>query len=355
MPIYKKKGAKSYTVRVNYVAQDGTPKSIYGSAKTYNEAIQVYQSLYNSRFEQANISLSELCEYYLIDCKSKCKLSTYVINCKIVKKILSMLNGDVRIDKITPMYIRSWQTSLVKSGLSETYVNMVNARLNSILNYGVMYYNLKDNPVKCAGKIGKTTADERDFWSPDDFKQFISGVDKEKELPYWVLFHLLFYTGCRIGEALGLYPSDIDLENETICINRTYLKIKKVGYLSSPKTKASVRQIKIPKFLCEILNDYMTHLPSLKVRLFFSVYETHINTLKKRVCKETHVRYIRNHDFRHSAISFLVSQNIPIVEIANRVGHANPSITYNVYSHLYVDSDKKIAELEDKDFKSWEM
>lgn len=355
MPIYKKKGTKTYTVRVNYVDQNGKSKAIYGSAKSYNEAIQVYQSLYNNRFNQANIPLTKLCEYYLIDCKAKCKLSTYTTNCKVVRKILSTLNGDIRIDKLTSMYIRRWQTKLVQSGLSATYINMLNAKLNTILSYGVRYYNLKNNPVKDAGSIGKRNAEEKAFWNTDDFKRFIAGVNKETELPYWVLFHVLFYTGCRIGEALGLYPTDINLADGTIHIQRTYYRLKGIDYLSTPKTKAADRTIKIPHFLCEILAEYITHLPSSNVRIFFSVFESHINTLKKRVCQKTKVKYIRNHDFRHSAISFLVSENIPIVEIANRVGHANPAITYSVYSHLYVGRDKEIADLEEQDFKNWNI
>ena len=58
------------------------------------------------------------------------------------------------------------------------------------------------------------------YWTENDFALFITVVD---DLVYKALFSLLYFTGCRKGEALALHWSD--LENNSIRFNKT-LSIK---------------------------------------------------------------------------------------------------------------------------------
>ena len=54
-------------------------------------------------------------------------------------------------------------------------------------------------------------------------------------------------------------------------------------------------------------------------------------------------------------IIYVISQNVPILEISKRVGHSTPDITYGVYAHLYPNKDRNIAQKEDADFKNWDL
>ncbi|MGC4387380.1 site-specific integrase, partial [Streptococcus suis] len=68
-----------------------------------------------------------------------------------------------------------------------------------------------------------------------------------------VLYKFLLATGCRIGEALALEWSDIDLENGIISITKTLNRQQEVN---SPKSKAGYRDIPIDKATLLMLKQY---------------------------------------------------------------------------------------------------
>lgn len=353
MPIYKVKGTKKYKVRVNYVDTDGNYKAKYATTNTYEEAVLKYNELYENRLVQDNVTLQKLVEEYLMVVKVKDKLITYKNYRQYFKAILAFSDPKIRIKDITPLYIRNWQNALVDHGYTPKTVYVYNSTFSALMNFAKTFYGLKTNPVKLAGKIGKAYTTERKFYTLQEFNQFVSAIDRKKYLSYWVLFNLLFYGGCRIGEALALFPEDINFEEETISITKTYHELNAQAYLSVPKTKNANRKIKIPHYLTLILNDYIKKLPAPGLRLFFSVEFSKLYEINRRAAKTANLKVIRIHDFRHSAVSFLISQNVPILEISKRVGHSSPDITYSVYAHLYPNKDRHIAQKEDEDFKNW--
>lgn len=74
---------------------------------------------------------------------------------------------------------------------------------------------------------------------------------------YRIIFQMLFWLGCRIGEVLALTASDIDLENGTISVSKTYFRRNKTDYITSPKTESSNHKITIPKFLKGEIKEYL--------------------------------------------------------------------------------------------------
>ena len=111
-----------------------------------------------------------------------------------------------------------------EKGYSETYLKTVNNQLSAIFNYAVRHYDLKDNPCRKAGSIGKSHAEEKEFWTKQEFKQFLVTVENKPETK--IAFLLLYWTGMRIGELLALTYNDIDLEKRTISVNKSYQRIE---------------------------------------------------------------------------------------------------------------------------------
>ena len=118
-----------------------------------------------------------------------------------------------------------------EKGYSETYLKTANNQLLAIFNYAVRYYDLKDNPCRKAGSIGKSHAGEKEFW-----------------------------TGMKIGELLVLTYNNIDLEKCTISVNKSYQRIEGRDIITPPKTPKSKRIITIPPFLTEELKEYISQL-----------------------------------------------------------------------------------------------
>ncbi len=217
---------------------------------------------------------------------------------------------------------------------SQTYLKKISTELNSIINYAKRFYDLNTNPCGKAGTIGKAKAEEMDYWTYDEYIAFSEGV-KDKSLSY-ICFEVLYWTGMREGELLALSPTDIDLDNKIISINRTYQRIGGKDVFTSPKTRKSKRKIPIPDFLCQELSDYIQSRYMLDAdERLFPVTKSYLSHEMIRGCKKTGVKKIRIHDIRHSHASLLINQGCDALMLADRLGHEKVSTTLNTYSHLF--------------------
>ena len=51
--------------------------------------------------------------------------------------------------------------------------------------------------------MGRPNAKELNFWTKDEYEQFIQGFSPDEEM-YRIIFQMLFWLGCRVGELLAL-------------------------------------------------------------------------------------------------------------------------------------------------------
>lgn len=81
-----------------------------------------------------------------------------------------------------------------------------------------------------------------------------------------MLFYMLFWTGCRIGEALALTWDDVD--GDSIHITKTLSYLHGSAYVRPPKTRESNRTVKLPSFVVAMLADYKRRAQYVGPRLF---------------------------------------------------------------------------------------
>lgn len=264
----------------------------------------------------------------------------YIVELKILPYF-----GDKRVNDITAADIRQWQNELIKMGYSPTYLKTINNQLSAIFNYAVRYYDLKSNPCVKAGSMGKSKAEEMDFWTGEEFRKFIDSV-MNKRLSYMTFY----WTGMRMGELLALNSKDIDLEKRTISITKSYQRLGKKDVITPPKTPKSKRVITIPEFLAADIKDYMDSLYDLQENdRLFPITKYYLEHEMQRGIKESGVKRIRVHDLRHSHASMLIELGFSPLEIANRLGHEKVETTLNTYAHLYPNKQTKLAERLDRE------
>ena len=269
----------------------------------------------------------------------------YIVELKILPYF-----GDKRVNDITAADIRQWQNELIKMGYSPTYLKTINNQLSAIFNYAVRYYDLKSNPCAKAGSMGKSKAEEMDFWTGEEFRKFIDSV-MNKRLSY-MAFMTLYWTGMRLGELLALNPKDVDLEKRTISITKSYQRLGKKDVITPPKTPKSKRVITIPEFLAADIKDYMDSLYDLQENdRLFPITKYYLEHEMQRGIKESGVKRIRVHDLRHSHASMLIELGFSPLEIANRLGHEKVETTLNTYAHLYPNKQTKLAERLDSEYR----
>ena len=223
---------------------------------------------------------------------------------KLQNKKLLPFFGKIPVSQITPAHIRKWQNSLMAyrdendKPYSETYLRTINNQLSAIMNYAVRYYNLRENPCRKAGSIGKSHADEMQFWTTDEFKKFLEKISDKPQARAGFL--ILYYTGLRIGELLALEYGDIDFKGCTINVNKSYQHINGKDVVTPPKTPKSVRIVSIPEFLRDEIKNYTERLYGLhKHDRIFPYTKSFFEHEMIRGTKDGEVKRIRLHDIRH--------------------------------------------------------
>lgn len=290
-----------------------------------------------------NIKFSDFLNLYYKDMEGR--LREYTIRTKkyiVDQKILPFF-GEKAVNEITAPDIRKWQNTLMQYGYSETYLRTIHNQLAAIFNYAVKYYDLKSNPCVKAGSMGKCKAEKVTFWTKKEFMDFIETMDPTSEA--YVIFMLLYWTGMRVGEALALNLGDLDFQNHTVSISKSYQRIQQRDVITPPKTPKGKRRIKIPKFLSECLRKYISRRGEDREeeRIFKLSKYLLLKEMQKGIALSG-VKSIRIHDLRHSHASLLVELGFTPLEIAERLGHERIETTLNIYSHLYPDKQDRLAE-----------
>ena len=255
--------------------------------------------------------------------------------------------GKKMLSEIETRDIIAWQNELLayrdekNQPYSPTYLKSIHNQLVAILNHAVRHYRLKSNPASKVGYIGSKEAEEMQFWTKEEYQRFAEAV-MDKPMSYYA-FEMLYWCGIREGELLALTPGDFNFKAGTVSINKSYQRLHGEDVITTPKTKKSIRTIKMPKFLCEEMQEYIQSLYGVKKRdRIFPVTKNYLYHEMDRGCRASGVKRIRVHDIRHSHVSLLIDMGFSAVAIADRVGHESIDITYR-YAHLFPSKQAEMA------------
>ena len=345
MPAYKDEKTGKWFAKFYYTNWQGIKKQKWKRGfATKKEALGFERDFLEKQSANPDMTFQNLYEIYMEDMAARLKQSTLLTKKAVLQTHILPFFGSKPINEIKASDVRRWQAKLMSSpnNYSQTYPKKINTELNSIINYAKRFYDLNTNPCGKAGTIGKAKAEEMDYWTYDEYIAFREGV-KDKSLSY-ICFEVLYWTGMREGELLALSPADIDLDNKTISINRTYQRIEGKDVFTSPKTRKSKRKIPIPDFLCQELSDYIQSRYMLDAdERLFPVTKSYLSHEMIRGCKNTGVKKIRIHDIRHSHASLLINQGCDALMLADRLGHEKVSTTLNTYSHLFPHKQQELV------------
>ncbi len=163
----------------------------------------------------------------------------------------------------------------------------------------------------------------------------------------WDWFILLIAkTGMRFSEALALTPKDFDFSHQILTINKTWnYKDERGGFLPT-KNQSSVRKIQIDwksviQF-SELIKNIPENEPIFLINKKVKIYNSTINNILTKRCKQAGIPIISIHGLRHTHASILLFAGVSIPSVARRLGHASITTTQKTYLHI-------IQELENQD------
>lgn len=330
-----------YEVRVD--------KKRYKSKKflTKKEAQEAEINFYNEKNkldDQSLMTLGDLFREHFEFQKDKIK-STTLYNYQTRLNYFQMLM-DIKLDRLNILDIEKWKKQINTRNLSTGTKNDLLKYLKSTLNYGSKWldYNFSSLYSKITNFANPDDVHkEMDFYTYDEFKQFIS---VESDLKFKTLFEVLYYNGLRRGELRGLQWKHIDFIRKEINIIQNIINISGDGgrwKITSPKTNSSIRRIPMCKTVIDDLkalrNESMKYYGFSEDWFVFGdvnpIHYEAIRIRKNKIAQLAGVKQIRLHDFRHSCASLLISQGANVTMVSKYLGHGKVDVTLNVYSHMF--------------------
>lgn len=163
-------------------------------------------------------------------------------------------------------------------------------------------------------------------------------------------------TGLRFGELAALRIQDYSKKKKIININGSLSwkgSIKSKTARTSPKNAYSFREVTLDARAIHIIEYFILANKARKMWKQSSDYTDYIFTtdggnpftvqfINKTLKKIGHNKPLSTHIFRHTHISLLAEQNVPLKAIMQRVGHNEPRTTLAVYTHVTEEMQKEL-------------
>ena len=346
MPVYKDKKRNTWFCKCNYKDWLGESKSkMKRGFATKKDAQQWERDFLQKQSASMDMKFASFVDVYFEDKAPRLKERSIMTKRTLFETKIIPYFGEKQMNEITAVDIIKWQNALLNQDYKPTYLRMIQNQMTALFNHAEKFYDLKDNPCKKVDKMGRSNAKELNFWTKDEYEQFIQCFSPDEEM-YQIIFQMLFWLGCRVGELLALTSQDIDFENGTVNISKTYYRRNQTDYITPPKTESSNRKITIPKFLAEEMKDFVDRQYGLTPEdRIFPITDRAIQKKMKQKTEQAKLKPIRVHDLRHSHIALLIEKGMQPLVIAQRVGHDSVNTTMNIYGHLYPNKQKQVADL----------
>ncbi|MFD3267133.1 tyrosine-type recombinase/integrase [Lactobacillus johnsonii] len=359
-----KSGKKRYMFQI-YLGTNSNGKPIITRRrgfKSYAEAEAVFNKMSqikpDSFVKQKQIKVSELRDLWFENYKTQVKESTANKNKQVFDNHVIPDFGNQYIDKITVAELQRWADNKAKQIVK--YRDAIN-EFNALFEYGIRLNYVSANPLKRIIIPKKTSRKRRDtehnVYTRDELNQFLK-VAKEYGLVQYTYFKLLSSTGLRKSEALALTWQDIDLNNNTLSVNKTLAYgLGGKTIIQSPKSPKSKRILPISDSLKEVLIDYKQKQKILSSKLFHTIKGTYLRMSKpdqwlNSIYAKDHqdkVKYaekynltplpdlkrITVHGFRHTFATLLIAEtNVKPKTVQMLLGHENIQMTLDIYTHI---------------------
>ena len=292
------------------------------------------------------IKFKSLIEEWLQYKKTTIKESSYLNYKFIIETNIKKEMGEKNLEELLQYNFNSFVEQLMEKLSSKTVKDIMTV-LKAILKYAERKYdiNFKISLISTPAQI----TNEVEVFNDKDRKKMEKYCIQSKEIrDLGVLISL--YTGLRIGEVCALKWSDIDFEKKYIKVNHTLQRVyvnkreTKVLY-DRPKTKKSIRKIPMAKVLYEKLKEISKNYDNEAFVLTGSTKRYYeplgYRYIYRRILEKCDIEYKRYHQLRHTFATRCIKVGMDVKSLSEVLGHANVSITLNIYVHSSFETKNK--------------
>lgn len=196
---YKEKDTKKWTAQWFETNAKGEKKKRRKRGfSTKKEALEYERQKKLNSSRSMDMKLSEFMEVYFEDKQNELKERTMKNKRYMMEQHIIPYFGNQMMSEISASQIIQWQNEMQTKGFSESYLRMIQNQLTSLFTHASRIYDLHTNPCKKVKRMGNSDSRSLDFWTTEEYQQFIQTI--ESGTRYYLIFEILFWTGCRIGD-----------------------------------------------------------------------------------------------------------------------------------------------------------
>lgn len=342
-----KKEAQSAAVTHQHELDKGT--HVFEKEMLFNELVQSWLAYYEKGVKPSTVRVRK---------HESGRLLHYFENVKC-KNITKKMYQDALID--------------LKGKVGETTLEGIHTTGRMLFSYAVEFDIIKINPTAFA-KVPKTiktveeienTKEVPKYLEKEELSHFLQTAKTQGLTGDYPIFLLLAYSGIRSGELCALKWSDLDPEELTISITKTYYNpsnvIKKYELLT-PKTANSIRKFDLSPTVFAELESYkaiqneikMLHRKTYHDKGFvftnlenYPGYPIYIKMIEYRMERILGLAGLDTnltpHSLRHTHTSLLAEAKVSLPEIMERLGHKDDDTTKSVYMHVTKSMKKEAS------------
>ena len=292
--------------------------------------------------DRHTITVAQYIERWITDyAERRVRQNTLLAYRCMLRNYLTEGVGEIRLKKLQRPACQRHFNEMQDNGLSSQTIRMAHSVLHSALAQAVDDRMIPEN-VAARCKLPKVTNRESIALTADQVGALLASVANH---PLRIAFHILFNTGVRVSELLGLRWKNVDLDAGEIHIVEQLARGAEVAYVP-PKSVDGIRDSPIAPGLAAELKSHKTRQKAELFKIGLTWYDelpVIADAIGKPISSQRFLRIFKAavkaaglpeivvHDARHTALTILGNSGMDVKTLSKMAGHSTVVFTLNRY------------------------
>ena len=269
--------------------------------------------------------------------------------------------GSMLIGRVKQSDAKRWLIKLQREGRGYSSIQSIRGVVRPAFQMAVEDDWLNKNPFQFElASVVVNDSVTRKAISRDDQRKFLAFIKQDKHFSrYYDAIFILFNTGLRISEFVGLTLKDVDLSAKRLTIDHQLQRKRNMEYIiEKPKTEAGNRVIPITDEVCDAFRRIIAKRPKPKVEPMIDghvgflhldkngqpMVALHWEKYFQHICEKYNSIYkvpipkVSPHVCRHTYCSNMAHSGINPKTLQYLMGHSDISVTLNTYTHTSLEN-----------------
>ncbi len=309
------------------------------------------------------LTINELLDLYLdgLDADERLSAKTRFDYRHYSDDYVRPLLGPKKVRDLTPEAVVAWQRALTKGGgtkkgkpLAANTIRLARSPLSGAFKLALSLGVVGVNPVAAVPRPRAPRSIPK-HWTPEQAREFLDLMQGDRTYPVWAF---LLGSGLRIGEVVWLRWANVDLTRRVVRVVDFASTLGHDLVQSSGKSREAVRTIELDDGLVRVLRAQRA--AQNQERLASAAYEAsdfvftkpdggsyhpqYLSRLIGRYSEELKLPRLTAHGLRHTSATLMLASGVPAKVAAERLGHADPTLFTNLYSHVTPTMQREAAD-----------